>query len=122
GTEHVAGYTGRGLEAGREGFHGRDRGLCRHRRQISSGQGGVMQRNLLVAVAFVAAIATSPSSAQVLKLGFMAPMSGPSASAGQEMKRGLDAALEKFNNRIGGLETRVSIADDKGLPDTGAQE
>jgi len=81
-----------------------------------------MQRNLLVAVAFVAAMATSPSSAQVLKLGFMAPMSGPSASAGQEMKRGLDAALEKFNNRIGGLETRVSIADDKGLPDTGAQE
>jgi branched-chain amino acid transport system substrate-binding protein len=57
-----------------------------------------------------------------LKLGFMAPMSGPSASAGQEMKRGLDGALEKFNNRIGGLETRVSIADDKGLPDTGAQE
>ena len=81
-----------------------------------------MQRNLLVAVALVAAIVASPASAQVLKLGFLAPMSGPSASAGQEMKRGLDAALEKFNNRIGGLETRVSIADDKGLPDTGAQE
>jgi len=81
-----------------------------------------MQRNLLVTVALVAAMVVSPSSAQVLKLGFMAPLSGPSASAGQEMKRGLDAALEKFNNRIGGLETRVSIADDKGLPDTGAQE
>ncbi|OGA36271.1 MAG: hypothetical protein A3G80_09740 [Betaproteobacteria bacterium RIFCSPLOWO2_12_FULL_62_13b] len=67
-------------------------------------------------------MAAGASSAQTLKLGFMAPMSGPSASAGQEMKRGLDAALEKFNNRIGGLETRVVIADDKGLPDAAAQE
>ena len=81
-----------------------------------------MQRNLIVTVAIIAAMAASASSAQTLKLGFMAPMSGPSASAGQEMKRGLDAALEKFNNRIGGLETQVSIADDKGLPDNAAQE
>ena len=76
----------------------------------------------MVAVLAAAAMAAGASSAQTLKLGFMAPMSGPSASAGQEMKRGLDAALEKFNNRIGGLETRVVIADDKGLPDTAAQE
>jgi len=76
----------------------------------------------MVAVLAAAAMAAGASSAQTLKLGFMAPMSGPSASAGQEMKRGLDAALEKFNNRIGGLETRVVIADDKGLPDAAAQE
>jgi branched-chain amino acid transport system substrate-binding protein len=81
-----------------------------------------MQKNLLVTVALVATMAASTASAEVLKLGFMAPLSGPSASAGQEMKRGLNVALEKFNNRIGGLETRVSIADDKGLPDNGAQE
>ena len=81
-----------------------------------------MQRILMVTAAVIAAVAASVSSAQTLKLGFMAPMSGPSATAGQEMKRGLDAALEKFNNRIGGLETHVVIADDKGLPDTGAQE
>jgi branched-chain amino acid transport system substrate-binding protein len=81
-----------------------------------------MQRFLMVIAAVIAAVAASASSAQTLKLGFMAPMSGPSATAGQEMKRGLDAALEKFNNRIGGLETHVVIADDKGLPDTASQE
>jgi hypothetical protein len=74
-----------------------------------------MQRNIVVTVAIIAAMAASASSAQTLKFGFMAPMSGPSASSGQEMKRGLDLALEKFNNRVGGLETQ-SIADDKGSP------
>jgi len=81
-----------------------------------------MQKLFVLIAAIIAVLAAGASSAQTLKLGFMAPMSGPSATAGQEMKRGLDAALEKFNNRIGGLETRVVIADDKGLPDAAAQE
>ena len=81
-----------------------------------------MRRSLIVTAAIVCAMAASAATAQVLKLGFMAPMSGPSASAGQEMKRGLDIALEKFNNRIGGIETKVVMADNKGQPDVGAQE
>ena len=81
-----------------------------------------MQKLFVLIAAIIAVLAAGASSAQTLKLGFMAPMSGPSATAGQEMKRGLDAALEKFNNRIGGLETQVVIADDKGQPDNAAQE
>ncbi|OGA43339.1 MAG: hypothetical protein A3G25_08305 [Betaproteobacteria bacterium RIFCSPLOWO2_12_FULL_63_13] len=81
-----------------------------------------MRSSLMITAAIVTAMAASTASAQTLKLGFMAPLSGPSATAGQEMKRGLDIALEKFNNRIGGLETKVVIADDKGQPDNAAQE
>ncbi len=81
-----------------------------------------MQRNIVVTVAIIAAMVASASSAQTLKFGFMAPMSGPSASSGQEMKRGMDIALEKFANRLGGLETHVLIADSKGQPDVAVQE
>ena len=81
-----------------------------------------MQSILKLTIALFAAVAANAAPAQTLKLGFMAPLSGPSATAGQEMKRGLDAALAKFNNRIGGLETKVFVADDKGQPDNAAQE
>ncbi len=57
-----------------------------------------------------------------LRVGFEAPLSGPLGLTGQEMQRGLDFALEKLGGKIGGLDTKVIVADSKGDPSVGTQE
>lgn len=64
---------------------------------------------------------TLPSQAEV-KLGFMAPLSGPLSITGQEMQRGLDLALEHLDGKIGGEPATVVVANDQANPSVAVSE
>ena len=72
-------------------------------------------------VALACVMGSSPANAQ-LRIGFMAPMTGPLGITGQEMRRGFDLALEHLDGRIGGVETVVSYANDQANPGTAVAE
>lgn len=65
--------------------------------------------------------ATAGAQAEV-RIGFMAPMTGPLGITGQEMRRGLDLALAHLGGRVGGQETIVVAANDQANPNTAVAE
>lgn len=63
----------------------------------------------------------------VVKIGVLAPLSGAVASQGAEMKAGVTAALEYFNENVGfanleNVEVEVVFADSESSPDVGVSE
>lgn len=60
----------------------------------------------------VSIVATSPSNAQEkIKLGFMTPLSGPLTFLGREQEMGMDLALERLGNKLGGIPVEVVKRD-----------
>ena len=73
-------------------------------------------RKIAVAALALAACATQANAADKIKLGFEAGMSGVFGIIGEEMKRGLDLALETHGNKLGGLPVSLTTVDDKTDP------
>ncbi len=76
-----------------------------------------------------AATATEAPAAEktIVKIGVLAPLSGSVASQGAEMKAGVTAALEYFNENVGfknleNVEVEVVFADSESSPDVGVSE
>lgn len=61
-------------------------------------------------------------SADELRLGFISILSGQLALLGEEQKRGFDLAIEQLGGKVGGVETKIFVADDKGNPGDAVQE
>lgn len=57
-----------------------------------------------------------------IKLGFMGPMSGPLAITGQDLRRGLDLALEHLDGKLGGEPVTVVAANDQANPSVATSE
>jgi branched-chain amino acid transport system substrate-binding protein len=55
----------------------------------------------------------------VVKIGFAAPLSGPFASAGEDMRRGFRLYLNRHQGRLGGRQVNVVEADEGAGPETG---
>ena len=72
-------------------------------------------RKLLLALV-IGVIPFAQASAEELRLGFISILSGQLALLGQEQKRGFDLALETLGGKVGGVETKVFVADNKGNP------
>jgi branched-chain amino acid transport system substrate-binding protein len=70
----------------------------------------------------LSAVPIAQASAEELRLGFISILSGQLALLGQEQKRGFDLALEDLGGKVGGIETKVFIADNKGNPGDAVQE
>lgn len=75
------------------------------------------------------AVATEAPAVEktVVKIGVLAPLSGAVASQGAEMKAGVTAALEYFNQNVGfknleNVEIEVVFADSESSPDVGVSE
>lgn len=71
---------------------------------------------MLLALAVVAMAGTAPSAgADVVKLGVMAPLTGPNASDGQEFVRGVQWAVDEANAKggIAGHTFEIVVADVK---------
>lgn len=51
--------------------------------------------------------------AEGLKIGFLATLSGPAATPGRHMRDGFLLAVKQKGERLGGLPTKVIVADDK---------
>jgi branched-chain amino acid transport system substrate-binding protein len=57
-----------------------------------------------------------------IKLGFMGPMSGPLAITGQDLRRGLDLALEHLDGKLGGEPVTVAASNDQANPSVATSE
>jgi branched-chain amino acid transport system substrate-binding protein len=75
-----------------------------------------VRRIILAATVALAFSVPQAHAADMIRLGFMAPLSGPLAIAGTEIQRGLDLALAGLGGKLGGLPVKVSVGDDKGIP------
>jgi branched-chain amino acid transport system substrate-binding protein len=78
-----------------------------------------MNRKTLIALA-LALLAPAAANAQEIKIGLMAPLTGPWASEGQEMKRNVEMLAEEQNARGGlnGKKVVIVVEDDGGDPRT----
>jgi branched-chain amino acid transport system substrate-binding protein len=73
----------------------------------------------LVVVAVVASLSLQPSAAHAaepIRIGFMAPMTGIFAQAGQDMVAGLKLSLEQLNHQAAGRKIELIVEDDEGNP------
>src|SRR5690606_19414498 len=80
-----------------------------------------MKRTVLKSLVIATALLGATAHAQV-KLGFMGPMSGPLSITGQEMKRGLDLALEHLDGKLGGEPVKVVVSNDQANPSVAVSE
>ena len=72
-----------------------------------------------VALAFAALSATLPATADILRIGHMATMSGPIGSLGQDQYDGFMLGLELRGSKLSGHTIEVIRADDQGKPEVG---
>lgn len=74
----------------------------------------------MAAGAVLAAGLISPAVAQV-KIGFVAPLSGPQALVGQDQLDGFTLGLEQLGGKLGGKSATVVREDDQLKPEVGQQ-
>lgn len=79
-----------------------------------------MKFQLLAGAAFAALIASTPAYADIT-IGMMAPLTGPLAAIGAQIKNGTETAIEEINKKggINGEKLVLKIADDAGEPKQG---
>ena len=83
-----------------------------------------MKMKQLWVAAALCVLGSAASAQEVIKLGFAAPMSGPQAQYGTDMKNGATLAVEEFNAthpKIAGKEVKFQLMaeDDQADPKTG---
>ena len=80
-----------------------------------------MKFQLLAGAALAALIATAPAARGEIVLGLMAPLTGPLAAVGAQIKNGAETAVEEINKKggVNGEQLSLKIADDAGEPKQG---
>ncbi|PZN52654.1 MAG: branched chain amino acid ABC transporter substrate-binding protein [Proteobacteria bacterium] len=80
-----------------------------------------MKRKLLAGVAIAATLAFAPSAWADITIGLVAPLTGPVAAYGAQVKNGAEAAVDAINKNGGILGEKVvlQLADDAGDPKQG---
>jgi branched-chain amino acid transport system substrate-binding protein len=74
---------------------------------------------LLSAICFAVAMGAMPAAAQEeLRIGFIAPMTGPFAQVGKDMNDGLNMYMEEVNGNFGGTKVKIIVEDSQAKPDT----
>jgi branched-chain amino acid transport system substrate-binding protein len=68
----------------------------------------------------LAAMGSSPASAQELRIGFIAPFTGGFAQIGKDMKDGFQMYLDEVNSNFAGAKVVVIYEDDQAVVATGA--
>ncbi len=83
-----------------------------------------MRRTLLAAVAAAALVAGAcgAASADTLKIGLMATLSGPSAALGEHMRDGFMLAVKHADGKLGGVDTEIITVDDELKPDLAVEK
>jgi branched-chain amino acid transport system substrate-binding protein len=60
----------------------------------------------------------APASAEELRIGFVAPMTGIFAQIGKDMVNGFEMYLNEHGNKLGGADVKFIVEDEQGKPDT----
>ena len=74
--------------------------------------------SLLAGAALATGMAPSTRAAEELRIGFIAPMTGPFAQVGKDMLDGLNMYLEEVKGEFAGAKVRLIVEDDQAKPDT----
>jgi branched-chain amino acid transport system substrate-binding protein len=79
------------------------------------------RRHVLIALVLVLAVGTlaARQPAGPIRLGFLVPLSGPSAQSGRDILNGLLLYLEEIGYRAAGREIQLIVEDDEGIPAVG---
>lgn len=74
-----------------------------------------MVKKLLAVLVAAGVMATAPgaNAQDKIRIGFLAPLSGPLSLLSREMERGLDLALARLHNKIGGIPVEVFKVDSR---------
>jgi branched-chain amino acid transport system substrate-binding protein len=73
---------------------------------------------VLIGVCLAFAAGSVPAAAQEeLRIGFIAPTTGPFAQVGADMLNGINSYLEKVNNDLGGAKVKLIVEDSQAKPD-----
>jgi branched-chain amino acid transport system substrate-binding protein len=73
---------------------------------------------VLIGVCLAFAAGSVPAAAQEeLRIGFIAPTTGPFAQVGADMLNGINLYLEKVNNDLGGAKVKLIVEDSQAKPD-----
>jgi branched-chain amino acid transport system substrate-binding protein len=80
-----------------------------------------MKKKLLAGVALFASLAFASGAQADIVIGVVAPLTGPVAAYGEQVKNGAEAAVEKINKDGGilGEQVVIKLADDAGDPKQG---
>ncbi len=80
-----------------------------------------MKLKLLAGVAFAASLALTPAAWADITIGLVAPLTGPVAAYGDQVKNGAEAAVDQINKNGGilGEKVVIKLADDAGDPKQG---
>jgi branched-chain amino acid transport system substrate-binding protein len=81
-------------------------------------EGGHVKRILTSGLVLLAGLTWAGAASAELKLGLAAPITGPSASTGTQMKNGVEQAIADINAQGGilGEKLSLSIGDDVSDP------
>jgi branched-chain amino acid transport system substrate-binding protein len=71
---------------------------------------------VLAAIALTAVVAGAQSPSDPIRVGFMAPLTGIFAQAGQDMLAGLKLAFDEMGNQVAGRKIELIAEDDEGNP------
>jgi branched-chain amino acid transport system substrate-binding protein len=74
---------------------------------------------LLSGAALVAASGVPSRAAEELRIGVIAPMTGPFAQVGKDMVDGFNMYLEEVGGDFAGAKVKLIVEDDVARPDTG---
>ena len=77
-----------------------------------------MNRKLLLLMALV----PFASSAQTVKIGYIATLSGQAAQLGIDSVDGFKLALQKLNGKLGGVPVELVVVDDQLKPEIGIEQ
>ena len=80
-----------------------------------------MNRKVLATCAALA-FTTSPSIAQELKIGFLAPMTGIFAQIGKDMENGFQMYLDEQKGNFAGAKVTFIVEDEEGKPPVGVRK
>ena len=75
----------------------------------------------LVLAAFAASLAapaTAPAQSAPIKLGMLAPLTGPFAQIGKDMVNGFEMYLDEIGRQVAGRKVELIVEDDEGNPAT----
>ena len=82
---------------------------------------GCLRMGLVGLLVLVACCIGPVSAADKIKIGYIATMSGPAASLGQDILDGFKLGMRHAGNALGGLPVDLIIGDDQLKPDGGVQ-
>src|ERR1700758_2832664 len=72
--------------------------------------------SLAAGLAVALGLTAVPVSAEELRIGFLAPMTGPFAQVGKDMTNGFTMYLDEVEHSFGGADVRVIVEDEQAKP------